>query len=159
MIIHRSATHEERTLALASKQNLLRTRDLKAAAIPRAILTRLTAAGKLERVGHGLYRLPEASISEHDSLQIVARKNAEAVFCLLTALQFHSLTSQLPRQVWIMMQRGSHAPRLDYPPIRMIQVSDKLLRTGVEVHQRGGVALKVYSVTRTVVDCFKHRCT
>ena len=153
----RRATHEERTLMLASKQSLLRARDLKVAAIPSVMLTRLTAAGKLERIGRGLYRLPEASISEYDSLQIVARKNPEAVLCLLTALQFHGLTTQLPRQVWIMMPRGSHAPRLGSPPIRMIQVSAKLLSTSVEVHQRDGVALKVYSATRTVVDCFKRR--
>jgi predicted transcriptional regulator of viral defense system len=157
MITNRPTTHEERVLALASAQSLLRASDLKAAAIPSVILTRLIGAGKLERIGHGLYRLPEALISEYDSLQIVARKNPDAVFCLYTALQFHSLTSQLPKQVWITMPRGSHVPRLGYPPVRMIQASEKLLYTGVEVHQRGGVTLRVYGVTRTVVDCFKHR--
>jgi predicted transcriptional regulator of viral defense system len=152
-----SATHEERTIALASRHVLLRARDLTAAAIPSITLTRMTAAGKLTRVGRGLYRLPETPISEHDSLLVVARKMPDAVLCLLTALQFHGLTTQLSRQVWVAMPRGSHAPSLGYPPIRMIQVSDALLRVGVEMHKRDGVPIRVYGVTRTVVDCFKHR--
>jgi predicted transcriptional regulator of viral defense system len=151
------STHEERAIALASKHVLLRARDLVAAAIPSVTLTRMTAAGKLTRVGRGLYRLPEAPISEHHSLLIVARKMPDAVLCLLTALQFHGLTTQLPRQVWVAMPRGSHMPRLGHPTVRMVQVSEALLRVGVEAHKRDGVKLKVYGVTRTVVDCFKHR--
>lgn len=150
-------THEERTIALASKYMLLRARDLAVAAIPSVTLTRMTAAGKLTRVGRGLYRLPETPISEHDSLLVVARKMPDAVLCLLSALQFHGLTTQLPKQVWVTMPRGSHVPRLGHPTVRMIQVSDALLRAGVEIHKRNGVKLKVYGVTRTVVDCFKHR--
>jgi predicted transcriptional regulator of viral defense system len=153
----RKVTFEVRVLELALTQGLLRAKDLKMEAIPSIVLTRLTLAGKLERVGHGVYRLPQASISESDSLQIVARKTPSAVFCLTTALQFHGLTTQLPRQVWIAMQRGSHTPKFEYPPLQMIQVSQKLLHSDVEIHLRDGVKLNLYSVSRTVVDCFKHR--
>ena len=73
-------------------------------------LTRLTAAGLLEKIGRGLYRLPESQGSEHESLVTIATKVPQAVFCLLTALQFHELTTQLPRQVWIAMPRGGHTP-------------------------------------------------
>ena len=81
----------------------------------------------------------------------------QAVFCLLTALQFHGLTTQLPRQVWLAMPRGSHAPRIDYPPIRMVQYSGQSYSQGIEVFERDQVLLRVYSVAKTVVDCFKHR--
>jgi predicted transcriptional regulator of viral defense system len=79
------------------------------------------------------------------------------VFCLLTALQFHELTTQLPRQVWIAMPRGSHVPRIAYPPLKMVQVSGEAYSAGIEVVERDQVPLRVYGVAKTVVDCFKHR--
>ena len=111
-------------LDLFQQQELLRASDLDAIGAPRVVLSRLTASGQLERVGRGLYRLPSGAISEHESLATVAVKVPQAVFCLLTALQFHELTTQLPRQVWIAMPRGSHTPRIDYPPVKMVQMAN-----------------------------------
>lgn len=88
---------------------------------------------------------------------VVAAKAPQAVFCLLTALQFHGLTTQLPRQIWIAMPRGSHAPRIDWPPIRMVQMTGDAHAAGIEEHLRDCVTLRVYSAAKTVVDCFKHR--
>jgi len=150
-------TQTERALDLASRKGLLRTSDLDSLDVPRIVLTRLTAAGRLEKVGRGLYRLPGAPGSEHESLAAVARRVPQAVFCLLTALQFHELTTQLPRQLWIAMPRGSHVPRIDYPPLKMVQMSQEVYTSGVEEHQRDGVTLRVTSVAKTVADCFKHR--
>lgn len=150
-------THNQRVLGLASQKGLLRASDLDAIDAPRVVLTRLTAAGLLERVGRGLYRLPDAQGSEFESLATVATKVPQAVFCLLTALQFHELTTQLPRQIWIAMPRGSHAPRIDYPPIKMVQMTGAVYTEGIEEVERDGVTLRVYSVPKTVADCFKHR--
>ena len=108
-----STTHQQRVLDLFQQQELLRASDLDAIGAPRVVLSRLTDSGQLERVGRGLYRLPSGAISEHESLATVAVKVPQAVFCLLTALQFHELTTQLPRQIWIAMPRGSHVPRID----------------------------------------------
>jgi hypothetical protein len=125
-------THTQRVLDLASQKGLLRASDLDAIDAPRVVLTRLTAAGVLERVGRGLYRLPDA-------------------------LQFHELTTQLPRQIWIAMPRGSHVPRIDYPPVKMVQMTGDVYTAGIEEHLRDGVKLRVYGAAKTVVDCFKHR--
>ena len=105
-------TQTQRVLDLASRKGLLRASDLDAIDAPRVVLTRLTAAGLLDKVGRGLYRLPSHTGSEHEGLVTVATKVPQAVFCLMTALQFHELTTQLPRQVWIAMPRGSHVPRI-----------------------------------------------
>jgi predicted transcriptional regulator of viral defense system len=94
---------------------------------------------------------------EHDSLAVIATRVPQAVFCLLTALQFHELTTQLPRQIWIAMPRGSHLPRIDYPPVKMVQYSSAAYAQGIEDHERDRVMLCIYSVAKTVVDCFKHR--
>ena len=150
-------THSQRVLDLASQKGLLRASDLDAIDAPRVVLTRLTAAGLLDRVGRGLYRLPNHSASEHESLVVVAAKAPQAVFCLLTALQFHGLTTQLPRQVWIAMPRGSHPPCIDWPPVRMVQMAGDAHAAGIEKHQCDGVTLHVYSAAKTVADCFKHR--
>ena len=150
-------THTQRVLDLARQKGLLRAVDLDTIGAPRVVLTRLIAAGLLDRVGRGLYRLPNHPVSEHESLVVVAAKAPQAVFCLLTALQFHGLTTQLPRQVWIAMPRGSHPPRIDWPPIRMVQMAGEAHAAGIEEHPCDGATLHVYSAAKTVVDCFKHR--
>jgi predicted transcriptional regulator of viral defense system len=152
-----STTHSQRVLDLASQKGLLRASDLDAIDVPRVVLTRLTAAGQLDRVGRGLYRLPSHPGSENESLAIIATKVPQAVFCLLTALQFYELTTQLPRQIWIAMPRGSHVPRIDYPPVKMVQMTGYVYSEGIETVERDGVKLRVYSVAKTVADCFKHR--
>ena len=150
-------THSQRVLDLARQKGVLRASELDAIDAPRVVLTRLIAAGLLDRVGRGLYRLPGHPISEHEGLMVVATKAPQAVFCLLTALQFHGLTTQLPRQVWIAMPRGCHSPRIDYPPIRMVQMAGSAHLAGVEEHLCNGVKVRIYSPAKTVVDCFKHR--
>ena len=150
-------THTRRVLDLARQQGLLRAVDLDAIGAPRVVLTRLTTAGLLDRIGRGLYRLPNHPVSENESLVVVAAKVPQAVFCLLTALQFHGLTTQLPHQVWIAMPRGSHPPRIDWPPIRMVQMTGDVHAAGIEEHRRDGATLRIYSPAKTVVDCFKHR--
>ena len=149
--------HTDRLLRLARQKGLLRPSDLAALGIPRVYLTRLTADGKLAKAGRGLYRLAETSLSESESLAIVAARVPQAVFCLLTALQFHALTTQLPRQVWIALPKGSHVPRIDYPPVKLIQYTGDAFTQGIETHRTDQVDLRVYSVAKTVADCFKHR--
>ena len=150
-------THTQRVLDLVNQKGLLRPSDLDAIAAPRVVLTRLRNAGLLEQLGRGVYRLPGSQVSEHESLLTVATKVPQAVFCLLTALQFHELTTQLPRQVWIAMPRGSHAPRLGYPPIKMVQFSGDAYTAGMEDVECDGIKLRMYGVAKTVADCFKHR--
>lgn len=149
--------HTQRILDLARQKGMLRPGDLQGVGAARVLLTRMTASGQLEKVGRGLYRLPGVNASEHETLVTVATKVPQAVFCLLTALQFHGLTTQLPRQVWIAMPRGSHVPRLDYPPLKMVQFTGEAYSEGVEVFERDQVSLRVYGVAKTVADCFKHR--
>ena len=90
-------------------------------------------------------------------MSLVGARVPQGVFCLLSALQFHDLTSHAPQQVWIAMPRGSHAPRLGYPPIKMVQFSGLGDEEGVEVFRQNHVELRVYGVAKIIADCFKHR--
>ena len=150
-------TQTQRVLTLASQRGLLRASHLQELGIARVVLSRLTASGQLERVGRGVYRLPDAQGAEHESLATIAVKVPQAVFCLLTALQIHELTTQLPRQVWIAMPQGSHVPKMDYPPVKMVQFSGEAYAQGIEAVRADQVELRVYGVAKTIADCFKHR--
>jgi len=153
----RTDTHSHRLLHLLRQKGVLRPKELDDVGIPRVYLTRLTASGLLEKAGRGLYRLPDSSFTEYEGMTMVARRAPQAVFCLLTALQFHELTTQLPRQVWIAMPRGSHAPIMDYPPVKMVQFSGPAYLEGIEIHERDQVPLRVYGIAKTIADCFKYR--
>ena len=150
-------SHTDQVLSLAHQKGLIRSNDLNDVGIPRAYLTRLVQAGRLEKTGRGIYQLPDKPLTENAGMEILATKVPQAVFCLLTALQYHGLTTQLPKQVWIAMPQGSHSPKIDYPPIKMIQCAPKHFVEGMEIHRRNEHEFKVYSVARTIADCFKHR--
>ncbi len=151
--------HDQLILKLLAQKGVLRPLDLESINVPRVVLTRMTAAGLLEKIGRGTYRSPHSVSSEHESLVTIATRVPKAVFCLLTALQFHGLTTQLPRQIWIALPRGSHTPKINYPPLRMVQFAPESYLEGVEVFKRDKVELNVYSVAKTLADCFKHRNT
>lgn len=150
-------TQTQRVLAAVHQRGLLRASHLQELGIARVVLSRLTTSGQLERVGRGVYRLPDAQGAELESLATIAVKVPQAVFCLLTALQIHELTTQLPRQVWVGMPQGSHVPKMDYPPVKMVQFSGEAYAQGIEVVRADQVELRVYGVAKTIADCFKHR--
>ncbi|MCC6198142.1 MAG: AbiEi antitoxin N-terminal domain-containing protein [Burkholderiales bacterium] len=135
----------------------VRSRDLVAAGITRSELSRMAASGRLERVARGLYALPGYRGSEHQALATVARRSPGVVFCLLTALRLHDLTTQAPFEVWIGIGNKSHPPRIDYPKLRVVRFSHAGLRLGVEKRKVDGVPIHVTNAARTVADCFKFR--
>lgn len=151
------ATGTETLLAHARSQGLLRTRDLERLGIPRVVLTRLVRDGRLHRISRGIYTLPDRTPSEHDPLLEVALRYPKGVFCLLTALRFHELTTQAPFQVWLAIPNKARPPKLDYPPLRVVRMSRAAIAEGVEEHELSGVPVHVFSVAKTVADCFKFR--
>src|SRR5690554_8143703 len=144
-------------LDLARAQGLLRPRDLAALGLPRVALTRLVRRGQLVRVGRGLYALPDQPVSEHASFAEVARKHPRGIVCLLSALRFYNLTTQSPFEVWLAIPNKARAPRMDYPPLRIVRFSGPALTEGIEVHMIDGVPVRITNVARTVADCFKFR--
>jgi predicted transcriptional regulator of viral defense system len=95
--------------------------------------------------------------SGQHQLAEVAARSPQGVFCLLTALRFHQLTTQSPHEVWLAIPNKAHAPKLDYPPLRIVRFSGPSLTEGIESHTVDGTLIRVYSVAKTVADCFKYR--
>lgn len=144
-------------LELARQHGLIRPRDLVAQGLPRVALTRLVRLGRITRVGRGLYAIPGRSVSEHGSLAEVGRKHPQAIVCLLSALRVHDLTTQSPFEVWLAIANKARAPKMDYPPLRIVRFSGASLTEGIEEHLIDGVTVRVTNVARTVADCFKFR--
>ena len=143
-------------LSLA-RQGLIRARDLDAAGIPRAYLRRLCDQGMLEQVDRGLYRLPNAPVTELHSLAEVAVRVPHGTICLLSALQVHGLTTEVPHAVWVMIARHARVPKLSHPKLEVVRASGRALELGIETRNVDGVLVRVTSPAKTVADCFRYR--
>jgi len=111
----------------------------------------------LERIARGQYRLAESPVTEHHGLAIAAAAVPKGVVCLVSALSFHRVGTQLPFQVWLALDRRARRPTLSYPPLRVVRFSGSALRAGIATHQIEGRPVRIYSVAKTIADCFKYR--
>ena len=152
-----TSTDRDRALKLARRRQGVTTRELAARGIHRQVLTRLVAEGELERVVRGLYRLADQSPTEHRGLVMASAAVPQGVVCLLSALQFHGIGTQLPSEVWVAIDRRARRPALKYPPLRVVRYTGAALTEGVELHRIEGRTVRVYGVAKTVADCFKYR--
>ena len=151
------ASKSKQVLDIARKAGILRPRDLAPQGIPRTYLHRLEERGLLVKETRGMYKLPDAEVTENHSLAEACKRVPRGVVCLLSALQFHKLTTQAPSEVWLALDRKARAPRSAVQPLRVVRMSGKALTEGVEEHRIEGVAVKVYQPAKTVADCFKYR--
>lgn len=151
------ATSKRKIQTLLGRAGTVRSRDIVAAGMTRSQLSRMVATGEVQRVARGLYAKPGYQSGEHGALVEVAKRAPNALFCLLTALRFHELTTQAPFEVWIAIGNKEHPPRMEYPPLRTVRFSGEALSAGVETHSIDGTRIRVTSVAKTVADCFKFR--
>jgi predicted transcriptional regulator of viral defense system len=148
---------QTRTLRIARKKRLFRLSEAKQAGIHPEEVRRLTSRRQLARIGRGLYALPSQEPTEHHTLAEVAKRVPKGTVCLLTALRFHGLGTQNPRDVWLAVDRRAGIPKIDFTPVRIIRMSGAALSTGIEEHDIDGVRVRITNPARTVVDCFKFR--
>jgi predicted transcriptional regulator of viral defense system len=149
--------HSEHVLDILREQSVLRPRDLRAYGISPTYLAALCREGQVVRLARGLYRLPDADITEHHSLAQACKRVPQGVICLLSALLFHNLTTESPFKVWMAIDEKARLPRVAYPAMRFFRYSGPALTEGIETQTIEGVTVKVYSPAKTVVDCFKYR--
>lgn len=137
---------------------VLRTGQALMRGIHPAALYSLVESGELTRLARGLYRLADAQEFSNPDLAVVAAKAPDAVICLISALSFHGITTQVPRAVYLAVSRGRYAGlRLRTPPVNIYRFDAATFDQGIETHQIDGVTVRIYGVARTLVDCFKYR--
>lgn len=149
-------TRSEHAIRLIEKLGLARPRELEAHGVSRAQIARLVSDGLVLRQARGIYVVARHAPTEAHTLAQVAKRVPDGVFCLLTALRFHGLTTQSPAEVWIALAEKARRPRLDYPRLRVARFSGHALTEGVQEHRVEGVRVRVYSAAKTVADCFKY---
>ncbi|MBU2603642.1 MAG: type IV toxin-antitoxin system AbiEi family antitoxin domain-containing protein [Actinobacteria bacterium] len=136
---------------------LLRTRQALAAGVHPRTLYAMRDAGLLDRLGRGLYRLANLPPLGSPDLVTVAATVPHGVVCLISALSFHELTTQIPHQVFLALGRGVEPPRIEHPPLRLFWFTGAMFTDGIERHGMDGLTLQVYGPAKTVADCFRYR--
>lgn len=145
------------TLRVIRQLGIVRPAQMEAHGIPRSRLYRLVRKGLIERQARGIYTASDHHVTAEHTLATVAKQVPGGVFCLLTALRFHELTTQAPAEVWIALAEKARKPRLDHPRLRVTRFSGPALTEGIEMHPVEGVEVRLYSAAKTVADCFKYR--
>jgi predicted transcriptional regulator of viral defense system len=151
------AVERERLKVALQKTGVIRSRELVQLGISRTTLQRMVEEGELYRASRGVYRLAEGPVSGHASLVEVHKRIPKGVVCLLSALAFHEIGTQLPRAVWIAVDFKAWKPVVKGLPVRIVRFSGSALTEGIERHEVEGVLLPIYSPAKTVADCFKYR--
>jgi len=150
-------TIEKAKKIFRDRGGMLKTGEALRAGIHPRILYEMERAQILEKLNRGLYRLTDLPALGNPDLVTIALKVPSGVICLISALAYHEITTQVPHEVYVALNRGMEAPRLGHPPLRIFWFSGQAFTLGIESHKIDGVSVRIYSPEKTIADCFKYR--
>lgn len=127
------------------------------AGISRRTLYELRDNGIIEQISRGLYRLSSQPALSSPDIVTVTLRAPQSVICLISALSFHEITTQIPLAVDIAINHGATIPRINYPPTHIHRLKAPCYSAGIVEHEIDGVRVKIYNVEKTLADCFKFR--
>ena len=140
---------------LSEHLGLIRSRDAVLSGTSRTALSRMVERGELVRVARGVYQRVDAR--PVDPIAVLCSTHPNLVVCLLSALAMHGLTTQVPRQAWVAISNKAAVPRVPFPTLEIVRMSDETLHVGIQEVLVDGVSVRVTSPARSVADCFKFR--
>ena len=155
--MRKSGDKKDQILKFVRKSGIVSTGDVSSLGIHHEYLRQLCAEGLLVREDRGRYTLRTSKATPHHGLALAGTGIPRGVICLLSALRFHEIRTQGPREVWIAIDRRAARPRVKHPKIRIVRFSGKALAEGWDIHDIEGVPVRIYSPAKTVADCFKYR--
>lgn len=147
----------DKVLELLETSPLRNSNEFTSAGIDTKTLSRMVEDGEIQRMARGLYAAPGYIPGAHHSLIESCKLIGTGVVCLVSALSFHEIGTQNPSEVWIAIERGTRTPQVEYYPIQISLFSGKAYSMGIEEHTVDGVIIRVYSIAKTIADCFKYR--
>jgi predicted transcriptional regulator of viral defense system len=148
----------DRAIGIFKKHGgILRTAQALRAGIHPGTLYAMRDSGALEAISRGVYRLANSPPLGNPDIVTIATRIPGGVICLISALAFYELTTQIPHEVHVALPRGAEEPRLDHPPIKTYRFTGEAFTEGVEAHELDGVSVRIYSPEKTLADCFKFR--
>lgn len=143
-------------IAVTREQGVVHAADVRRIGASRTLLPYLAHKGILRRVARGAYMLAD-QIPERAGFIEIAAAAPHGVICLLSALQYHELTTQMPSEAWVAIERGARGPAASGLPLRVVKLTGPMFSSGIEEHTADGITIRVYSAAKTVVDCFRFR--
>lgn len=150
-------TQRTRALDLLKTRGMMRLKDFIAKNIEPETLARLVRDKQVVRPARGLYQLPDAPVDAAHTLVEATVLVPKGVICLISALQFHEFTLQMPSAVWMAIERSAWKPMISYPPIRFVRFSGWAMTDGVEWYSIQSYKVHITNPARTIVDCFRYR--
>ncbi|MBS1978686.1 MAG: type IV toxin-antitoxin system AbiEi family antitoxin domain-containing protein [Bacteroidetes bacterium] len=142
---------------ITSQGGMVRSKDAVASGIYSRTLSQLLKQGKLEQPSRGFYRIASRASIANPDLVTVAIRIPSGVICLISALSFHKLTTQIPHKVYVAIPEGARSPKLDHPPLAIHRYRGRAFSEGVQTHLIDGIQVRIYSPEKTLADCFKFR--
>jgi predicted transcriptional regulator of viral defense system len=147
-----------KALKIISQHNgIIRTKDAIKEGIHPRVFYKLRYQGVIEEISRGLFRISNIQEMSEPDLVTVALRFPNAVICLISALSYYNITTQISHMVYIALKKGAETPRIDYPPVSVHRFSEESLETGIIKHKIDGIKIKIYSPEKTIADCFKFR--
>ena len=119
-------------------------------------LSEMASRGVLYRVARGVYVSAAGSDSEYFDYETASKVVKNGVFTLRSALRLHNLTDENPLRMTVAIPESSHAPKTTLP-IDFVYMKKELLFSDVAEFNFNGSAFSVFSIERTIVECFKAR--
>ena len=152
-----NTTQADRVIQLTEQQQILSTREARQHGLAPDLLLSLHQSGKLKQLARGLYTLPHVEFTPEQNLLYVYKRVTKGVVCLMSSLYLHGVIDQAPEVIWLALPESSHMPRVGYPLVRVVRLGSALHAQSVETLTLKGTPVQVYSVARSVTDCFKFR--
>jgi len=150
-------TQIDLALKALQKHGIARLSELSAAGVRKETVSCLVRDGRVVRLARGLYQLPDSDIQITHGLAEASKLVPKGIICLVSALQFHQLTVQLPRSIWMAIEQGARTPQVSYPPLEIVRFFKDALPEGIERHKIEGVDVRVTNPAYTIADCFRFR--
>lgn len=141
----------------SSHDGILKTSQALALGIAPRTLYAMRDSGLLRQITRGMFQLADHEPLGNPDMVSVAKRIPKAVISLISALHFYGLTSQIPHKVYIALPQSAEKPRFDFPPLDIIWLSEKVYSVGITEQTVDSVPIKVYSIEKTIADCFKFR--
>jgi predicted transcriptional regulator of viral defense system len=150
-------TQRDRVVRLLGERGIMRLSEFKAHGIHPLTLTRLIGQGLILRPARGLYELSDAEIGSAHSLAEMAKRVPNGAICLISALQFHGITLQTPRSVWVAIRARDRTPAVTHVATHFVRFSEAAMAMGLTTQMIDQVPVKIFDPAKTVVDCFRFR--
>ena len=151
------STEEKASRVFREHGGTLRTSEILRLGVHPRTLYQLRESGQVVQLSRGVYRLADLPPLENSDLAAAAMRVPDGIVCLVSALSFHKITSEIPHEIYLAIPTGKEKPKVDFPPMRIFHFSAETYAVGVEKHQMDGFKIKVYSMEKTIADCFKFR--